>query len=138
MHSKCLSSLAMTIVLATSLLPAAAQFDRPGSTETGQSRGGTPPNFPTDSHLSSTMPPDTAAPPSVQNSNFKVAGQIRAAMAQEQRLTNCDVSVDVTDARVTVAGHVSDNDDRYLALRIAYDYVGTRTLVDKLLMGNER
>lgn len=84
------------------------------------------------------MPPDTAAPPATESSNVKIAGQIRTAMAQERRLKNANVTVNVTDDHVMLAGHVSDNNNRYLALRIASDYVGTRTLVDKLRMGNEQ
>lgn len=59
-------------------------------------------------------------------------------MAQERRLRKADVSVEVTDERVILAGHVSDNDNRYLALRIASEHAGTRTLVDRLRMGNEQ
>jgi osmotically-inducible protein OsmY len=94
--------------------------------------------MPTESHPSSTMPPDTAAPPPTETSNFKIAGQIRTAMAQERRLKNANVTVNVTDDRVMLAGHVSDNDDRYLALRIASDYAFPRSLVDKLRIGKEQ
>jgi osmotically-inducible protein OsmY len=44
----------------------------------------------------------------------------------------------VTDGRIMLSGHVSDNNTRYLALRIASDYAGPRTLVDRLRMGNEQ
>jgi osmotically-inducible protein OsmY len=59
-------------------------------------------------------------------------------MARERSLKEANVTVDVTDDRVMLAGHVSDNNTRYLALRIASDYAGPRALVDKLRMGNER
>jgi osmotically-inducible protein OsmY len=84
------------------------------------------------------MPPETAAPPPLESSNFKIAGQIRTAMAQERRLKDGDITVDVTDGRIMLSGHVSDNNTRYLALRIASDYAGPRTLVDRLRMGNEQ
>lgn len=59
-------------------------------------------------------------------------------MAQERRLKNANVTVNVTDDHVMLAGHVSDNNNRYLALRIASDFAGPRALVDKLRMGNEQ
>lgn len=131
-------SLIFTLLVATCLPIAAAQSGYPSSAQAEQTRGGTATTFPTELYPSSTMPPDTAAPPATESSNVKIAGQIRTAMAQERRLKNANVTVNVTDDHVMLAGHVSDNNNRYLALRIASDYVGTRTLVDKLRMGNEQ
>lgn len=138
MHTKGSFSLVMTLLAATCLPIATAQSGHSDSAQAGIPQGGFAPTFPTELHPSSTMPPDTAAPPPTESSNAKIAGQITTAMAQERRLKKATIKVDVTDYQVFLAGHVSDNDNRYLALRIANDYAGARTLVDKLRMGAER
>lgn len=138
MHTKGSFPLVMTLLLATFLPIATAQSGYPNSAQAGRPHGGTAPTFPTQVHPSATIPPDTTAPPPKESSNAKIAGQIETAMAQERRLKSAKININVTDDHVMLAGHVSDNDNRYLALRIANDYAGTRTLVDKLRMGDER
>jgi osmotically-inducible protein OsmY len=100
--------------------------------------GDTPPSFLTDPRPASTMPPDTSAPPATLDSNDDIARQIRTALKQEQRLRQDSIAVVVTDGRVTLDGEVSNHDDRYLAIRIAYDHSGTRTVVDNLQLRTER
>lgn len=127
----------LTLLLVVSLPSTALQFGPPGSPRIGPP-GATPPTFPTDSHPSSTMPPDTMAPHAIESSNSEVAGQIRTVMADERRLLHDNVNVDVTDDRVTLGGRVANNDHRYLALKIAGDHAGTRSIVDRLRMGEEQ
>lgn len=71
----------LILFVASSLQVEAMQFGRPNapqSTPPGRIPGGTPPTFPSDSHPSSTLPPDTAAPPATSSSDFKIEGQIQA------------------------------------------------------------
>lgn len=118
----------LIVLIATPLL--AFQLGQPGSSRTGTPPGSTPPTFPSDSHPSSTMPPDTKAPPATESSNDKIAGQIKAALAQEDDLRNVDV--EVTDDHITLSGDVSNERSRRTAIRIAVDHAGSREITDKL------
>jgi osmotically-inducible protein OsmY len=84
------------------------------------------------------MPLDTIAPPSTEASNFKVEGRIKIAVSNEKRLRHDSVEVAVSDDRVMLDGEVSNHDHRYVAIRIAINYAGTRTLVDNLRLRGER
>ena len=131
------ASLTLTLLLAISVSASAVQFGQPGSAQPGTPRG-TPPTFPSDSHPSSTMPPDTAAPPPTESSNFKIAEQIRTAIARDNHLKKDRVSVAVGDDRVTLTGEVSHDKNRYRAIGIASRYLGEREIVDKLSLRDER
>lgn len=140
-----LVSASLVLVLGASVTSAALQFGQAGSPRPGSPPGSIPPTFPTDSHPSSSMPPDTSAPPATErsnpateSSNSKIAGQITTAISGERRLQKDNVNVEVTEATVMLSGHVADNNHRYLALRIAHDHAGTRSLVDRLRMGDEQ
>lgn len=138
MPSSRLVSASLVLVLGASVTSAALQFGQAGSPRPGSPPGSTPPTFPTDSPPSSSMPPETSAPPATESSNSKIAGQITTAISGERRLREDNVNVDVTDETVMLSGRVADNDHRYLALRIAHDHAGTRSLVDRLRMGDEQ
>ena len=86
---------------------------------------------------SSTLPPDFS-PASTVMSNSSVAGSIRTAMSKETRLQHDSVGVTVSDSRVVLDGEVLNHEHRYLAIQIAIDYGGTRTLVDNLRLLGER
>jgi hypothetical protein len=100
--------------------------------------GSTSQPFPSDSRSSREMPLDTIAPPSTEASNFKVEGRIKIAVSNEKRLRHDSVEVAVSDDRVMLDGEVSNHDHRYMAIRIAINYAGTRTLVDNLRLRGER
>jgi len=137
MSSKRLSSLTL-ILLFASVLPGTAQFGQPGSAPPGARQQGAPATFPADSHPSSTMPPDTTAPPPIVSSNHKVADQIRTAIAGEHRLRSETVDVGVTDTLVVLEGEVSGHNNRYVAIEIAFDHSGSRTVNDHLRVRGER
>lgn len=119
-------------ILSLATLSPALQFGQPGSPPATQQRGSTPPTFPSDSHPSSTMPPDTSAPAPVESSSAKVEEQIRTAIQRDSRLQRDNIVVSVGDNRVLLSGEVSDSENRMVALRIAGDYAGTRRVVDDL------
>lgn len=137
MYPKLLLSLTLTFLF-TSVLPGTAQFGQPGTAPPRAQSQGTTATFPTDSHPSSTMPPETTAPPPTASSNFKVAGQIRSAIAEEHRLGRETVDVGVTDSLVVLEGEVSGHKDRYIAIQIAFDYSGSRGVRDNLRLRGER
>ena len=86
---------------------------------------------------SSTLPPDLS-PSSTEMSNSSVEGSIRTAMSKETRLQHDSVGVTVSDSNVVLDGEVLNHEHRYLAIQIAIDYGGTRTLVDNLRLLGER
>jgi hypothetical protein len=114
------------------------QATTPRSSNPTTLRGSTSQTFPSDSHPSSTMPRDTIAPLPIENPNLKVEGQIKTAVSKERRLQSDSVDVAVSDDRVMLDGEVSNHDHRYMAIRIAINYAGTRTLVDNLRLRGER
>lgn len=133
--------LATTLVFSCSLAATAIQIGQngpPHSTTPGTFPGSTPPTFPSDSHPSSTFPPDTHAPPATESSNAKVEQQIRTAISQDHRLNQDQVEVAVDTSSVTLSGRVSTHDHRYLVIRIANEFSTDRSVVDKLRVGDEQ
>lgn len=131
----------LILFVASSLQVEAMQFGRPNapqSTPPGRIPGGTPPTFPSDSHPSSTLPPDTAAPPATSSSDFKIEGLIQGAIELDSRLRHDDISVRVDDAAVTLTGEISSTEHRGRAIRIATDLAGSRTVVDRLQLPRNR
>ena len=98
----------------------------------------TPPIFANDSYLSTTIPPDTSPPSPTDNSNSSVERWIRTALSNERRLERDSVDVTVSNGRVMLDGEVLNHYHRYVAIQIAIDYAGTRTLVDHLRLSGER
>lgn len=96
---------------------------------------GTPPYFPSDS--TSSMPPDTKAPAHAKLSTERVQQQIQNRLRDEPALKGFSLIATADDANVVLTGEVADNEQRYLAIRIARSYAGNRKVVDKIQMRSD-
>src|SRR5262245_33237588 len=126
--------IAAMLVFSLALL---AQQQAPPSPDPQPAPGQTPPTFPQDQDpgvrpVPPDMPPDTGAAPGRELSSSEIQDQIQSKLNSEPGLENDRVSVNVTDAEVTVTGTVDDGTERDIALRIAKSYAGDRKIVDKL------
>ena len=81
-------------------------------------------------------PPAMAAPAngatSDETTGEYLAGRLREALTHDERVSQQDLDVAVTDVRVTVSGRMPTEQRRDAVLAVAREHVGDRELVDRL------
>jgi hypothetical protein len=96
----------------------------------------TPPTFPDDRDRR--IPPDAAPAPEAGDSqpgaaptSAEITDKIQKKLDSEPLLKGSDLKVTVDDSTATLAGTVSSQKDREVALSILALYVGNREIVDR-------
>jgi osmotically-inducible protein OsmY len=98
---------------------------------------GTPPYFPSGNTSPAGMPPDTKAPAHTKLTSEQVQQEIQNKLDDEPALKGFSLIATADDGNVVLTGEVADNEQRYLAIRIAGSYAGNRKVVDKIQMRSD-